>query len=71
MTVREMINKLMDLELDQQVYITEIDKEAVLECVGFVDTNPIIKSNKQIIDISVNGFSGHGYNDKINCITIN
>lgn len=66
MTVRELINMLMNLDLDKPVFITEIDKDAETKCIGYVGMSPIIISEKQIIDVNIHGI----YNTDFNCITI-
>ena len=66
MTVRELINKLMDLDLDKPVYITVIDQNAKSNCVGFINMDSIKLSDQKIIDVDIHGV----YGERFNCITI-
>lgn len=65
MTVRELINKLMDMDLDKPIYITEfanIDDNII----GYINSAPIKLSNFEITEVDIHGV----YNAFFNCITI-
>ncbi len=66
MTVRELINKLMDMNLDDPVYITKIVDHTSSKCVGFVNDNPIELATEKIIDVDIHGVFG----TLLNCITV-
>ena len=65
MTVRELINKLMDLDLDKPVYITEFGSYGD-STVGYIGLDPINNTGYDIKDISVHDIFG----TRFNCITI-
>lgn len=65
MTVRELINKLMDMDLDKPIYLCELTNDAT-KCIGYPEIGMICKSDFKIIDIGVHGV----YGSYFNCITI-
>lgn len=71
MTVRELINQLMDLDLDKPIYITRLcEKGNTDKAIGFMGRNgygdAIELSKYKIIDVNVCGV----YQEYYNCITI-
>ncbi len=68
MTVRELINKLMDMDLDKPIYITEFANidDNVNNMIGFINSEPIKLSNFEIAEVDIHGV----YNAFFNCITI-
>ena len=66
MTVRELINKLMNMDLDKPIYVTRITDKTNGNCVGFIDNNPITIAKEKIIDVDIHGIYGTFFN----CITI-
>lgn len=70
MTARELINKLMDLNLDKEIYITRpIDKNSehgYEHQIGYANNIPIEPAEQEIIDVGVHGL----YGTYLNCITI-
>ena len=68
MTVRELINLLMNLNLDKPVFITEFDnKDNEDKTIGYVEFEGIHLSDYVIKDVDIHGV----YGDYYNCITIN
>ena len=65
MTVRELINKLMDLDLDKPIYLTEFNEDNS-KTIGYVKMESISLSDYEIKDVDIHGV----YNDYYNCITI-
>ena len=66
MTVRELINKLMDLNLDKPIYITELNTDNE-KTIGYIDgMKEICLSDYSIKDVGIHGV----YNEMFNCITI-
>ena len=65
MTVRELINKLIDLDVDEPIYITR-KTDNINHHIGFVGDNSIELTDYEIIDVGIHGI----YRDFRNCITI-
>lgn len=66
MTVRELINKLMDMNLDKPIRITEFANNIDDNIIGYINSDPIKLSNFEIAEVDIHGV----YNAFFNCITI-
>lgn len=66
MTVRELINKLMDMDLDKPIHLCELTNDNTKCIIGYPEIGKICESDYKIIDVDIHGI----YGTFLNCITI-
>lgn len=66
MTVRELINELMNLNLDKPIYITEPTDNSDDKTIGYIGHQGIKISDLEIVEADIHGV----YGEYFNCLTV-